>query len=176
MFDGEDGGSPEMQAQIMYLIGEMDSRNDDLKQLKDIANGVQYISSVDSGNEEEVEEKELNTPKEKLDALELVFAAIQKRQDAFVTALEGLNVDTDPLKEMNDTWYNEYNTLSKMAVTGGGGAGEAAKKHLEKLRYFMDYFMKELIGRAYDLRCINAAYYNQGIDLFVYCFFFYLVC
>ena len=176
MFDGDSGGgAAEFQAQIMYLINEMDSRNDDLNKLKDIVNGVQFLSKADSGgNEEEMEEKELKTPTEKLEAMALIFSGMKERQDAFLTALEGVNCDTDALRPINDTWYQQYQALAQIAITQGDGEATAkAEKNFEKLRYFVDYFMRELVGRMYDLRCVNAAHYNQGILHFV-CFVFCL--
>ena len=127
-----------LQAQLVYLMKELDDRTDDLEKLKGIiSDGVTY---PDPRNE-----------------VKQYVLQINKRGDEMVDKFDNdLHSDNvDQIKKNNDRWSLWLNKLSEGMAKNGA--------LFNQLMDVYEYYLKELKGRIADLIAVNDSYYtNKG--------------
>merc|ERR1712228_487389 len=127
-----------LQAQLVYLMKELDDRTDDLEKLKGIiSDGVTY---PDPRNEVKQYVLQINQRGDEM-------------VDKFDNDLHSNNVDQ--IKQNNDRWRLWLNNLSLGMAKNG--------ELFNQLMDVYEYYLKELKGRVSDLMSVNESYYtNKG--------------
>jgi len=134
----EDSESEEntAEAQLLYVRQEMDERANDLQKLKEIMGDTEKYPDP----QQEIER--------------LLNEDIGDRHNEMVSNLEGLNCDTNPVKQSNDEWKQYILNLSRTI------AGNNTMLN-QMMNILNDGFLKELNGRIGDLNGINNVYYEE---------------
>ena len=138
--DDNDGGNEALEAQIVALNQESESRNDDLKKLQDILNDKdKYPDPVVAAQE--------------------LAKEIETRQDEVANNLKGLGASNTMMDNFKDHGKNYSKFILNLSKSIAGNS-----VNFDKLVTAYDYFTKELKGRIDDLITINKIYYNEIND------------